>query len=62
MKDVEREGRSSRRDFLKLASAGAAAAGVATVAGSAEAAEAPADADGYRKTDHVKKYLESCRF
>jgi hypothetical protein len=63
MSETEREGRSSRRDFLRLASVGATAAGVAAVsAGAAEAAEAPAGESGYRKTEHVAKYLDSCRF
>ena len=55
---------SSRRDFLKLASTAAPAAAVASVAGTGEAEAAVADASqaGYRKTEHVKKYLDSARF
>ena len=54
---------TSRRDFLKLASVTAPAAAVAVVAGAetAEAAEV-AGSGGYRKTEHVEKYLESARF
>ena len=63
MSGMESEGRTSRRDFLKLASVGATAAGAAAVAGGgAEAADKSATELGYRETDHVKKYLESCRF
>lgn len=55
---------SSRRDFLKLASTAAPAAAVATMAGTdeAEAATDSGSATGYRKTEHVKKYLDSARF
>jgi len=54
---------TSRRDFLKLASVTAPAAAVAVVTGTetAEAAEG-AGSGGYRKTEHVEKYLESARF
>ena len=54
---------ASRRDFLKLATAAAPAVAVATVAGTgtAEAAVAGQGA-GYRKTEHVQKYLDSARF
>ena len=54
---------ASRRDFLKLATVAAPAAAVASVAGSgtAEAAETPGGS-GYRKTEHVQKYLDSARF
>jgi len=46
----EEKAAASRRDFLKLASVTAPAAAV--VAGSG----------GYRKTEHVEKYLDSARF
>ena len=54
---------TSRRDFLKLATVAAPAAAAAAAAGTgtAEAAE-PASGGGYRKTEHVKKYLETARF
>lgn len=55
---------ASRRDFLKLAGAGAPVAAVAVVTGGsaeAEAAEQHAG-EGLRKTDHVRKYLETARF
>lgn len=54
---------ASRRDFLKLAGAGAPVAAMAVVTGGtdAEAAEQFAG-EGLRKTDHVKKYLETARF
>jgi hypothetical protein len=56
------EGRG-RRDFLKLATLGAAAAPVAAVVGSgtAEAASEPT-ARGYRETEHVRKVYELARF
>jgi len=52
----------SRRDFLKLAGT-AAPAVVAAAALAPDAAEAvEATGEGMRKTEHVKKYLESARF
>jgi hypothetical protein len=57
--------KAGRRDFLKLASLGAVAGGVAMAAGqtSAEADEAVSDTSaGYRETEHVKKYYELARF
>ena len=59
----ERKG-TSRRDFLRLASTAAPAAAVATMAGTGEANAAPAEGrgQGYRETEHVKKYLDSARF
>jgi len=63
MKEKEHEGRASRRDFLKVASVGASAAGVAALAGAKDvSAEEAATELGYRKTEHVKAYLDSCRF
>ena len=51
-----------RRDFLKLAGVAAPAAAVAAVAAPKTAmAEAP-KSSGLRKTEHVKKYLDSARF
>ena len=54
---------ASRRDFLKLAGAAAPAAAVTVVAGADKAeAAAPVSGEGYRKTEHVQKYLDSARF
>jgi anaerobic selenocysteine-containing dehydrogenase len=56
---------ANRRDFLKLAGAGAPATVIALAAGgtgAAEAAELPTKGAGLRKTEHVKKYLETARF
>ena len=55
--------KASRRDFLGLAVAAAPAAAVTmATAGKAEAAvEAPTSL-GLRKTEHVKKYIETARF
>jgi len=52
----------SRRDLLKLA--GTAAPAVAAMAALApdEAEAVEATGKGLRKTEHVKKYLESARF
>ncbi len=54
---------NSRRDFLKLATvaAPAAAAVAVTSSGTAEAAT-ETSGSGYRKTEHVEKFLESARF
>lgn len=54
-----------RRDFLKLAGAGALAGGAAVAASgqSAEAHEAPAPAgNGYRESEHVRTYYKLARF
>jgi anaerobic selenocysteine-containing dehydrogenase len=56
---------AKRRDFLKLAGAGAAGsvAAAASAAGApAEAATAPETATGYRETAHVRKAYELARF
>ncbi|MDX6752254.1 twin-arginine translocation signal domain-containing protein [Geminicoccaceae bacterium 1502E] len=63
-RDSDKQTRA-RRNFLKLASLGAAASTVAAVAGRpAEAADpAAAKAHGsYRETPHVRKYYELARF
>ena len=54
---------TSRRDFLKLASVTAPAAAVVAVTGTGTAEAAAAeDSGGYRRTEHVEKYLDSARF
>ena len=55
---------ASRRDFLKLAAAGAPVAAVAAVAtgGDAEAAAIEAAGEGLRPTEEAKKYYASARF
>ncbi len=63
-KDTDRT-KPGRRDFLKLASIGAVAAGVAGVAGRKAEAEPDAGTAGsgsYRLTHHVKKVYELARF
>jgi len=54
-----------RRDFFRKAGFGAGAAGIAAVALRSEAnagtVESP-KGDGYRETDHVKKFYELARF
>lgn len=54
---------ASRRDFLRLAAAGAPAAAVAAVAAPA-AADEPAETAkaGLRETEHTKKYYDAARF
>lgn len=55
---------SNRRNFLKLASIGTLAGGVAAVSGtSAKASEETKNhGSGYRESDHVKKVYELSRF
>lgn len=54
---------ASRRDFLRLAAAGAPAMAVAAVAAPAAADEAEQTAKtGLRQTEHTKKYYDSARF
>ena len=55
--------RANRRDFLKLAAAGAPVAAVAAVAGVSEA-EAAEDhiREGLRDTEMTRKYYETARF
>lgn len=58
----EEKAASSRRDFLKLATVAAPAVAVATVTGTRAAEAAPVQGSGYRRTEHVEKYLKSARF
>jgi hypothetical protein len=54
---------TSRRDFLKLASAAAPAVAAVAVTGAGTAEAAAVDNQGgYRETEHVKQYLDSARF
>ena len=54
---------TSRRDFLKLASAAAPAVAAVAVTGTGTAEAAVVENQGgYRETEHVKKYLDSARF
>ena len=55
--------RANRRDFLKLAAAGAPVAAVAAVTGTTEA-EAAVDQsrEGLRDTEMTRKYYETARF
>ena len=52
-----------RRAFFRTAGAGAVAGGTAIVTGSAQAAPVGAaeTGQGYRETDHVRRYYESAR-
>lgn len=55
---------NSRRDFLKMAAAGAPAVAVATAAstGPAEAAEPDLSSDKMQDTAHTRAYFDSARF
>ena len=55
---------NSRRDFLKMAAAGAPAVAVATAAstGTAEAAEPDLSSDKMQDTAHTRAYFDSARF
>ncbi len=56
---------TDRRSFLKLAGAGVVGTGAAAAAPvPAVAAEAPEPAakDGYRETEHVRRYYELAKF
>lgn len=55
---------ASRRDLLKMVGAGAPAALAVGAVGAVPAQAAPGEAQpsGLRKTEHVKKYLETARF
>ncbi|WP_152473861.1 ubiquinol-cytochrome c reductase iron-sulfur subunit N-terminal domain-containing protein [Roseovarius sp. THAF9] len=55
---------NSRRDFLKMAAAGAPAVAVVTAAstGTAEAAEPDLSSDKMQDTAHTRAYFDSARF
>jgi len=55
---------TGRRDFLRLAAAGAPAAALAAMAAPAAAAEKPEEITetGLRLTEHTRKYYDSARF
>ena len=53
---------AGRREFFKVAGAGAVAGGAAVLGGTERAEAAlPEDAAGYRETDHVRRYYDSAR-
>ena len=55
--------RANRRDFLKLAAAGAPVAAVAAVTGTTEAeAAVSAGSEGLRDTEMTRKFYETARF
>ncbi len=59
------DGKTDRRNFLKLAGLGSVAGGAVLVTGkTVEAAEteAPRTGSGYSETDHVKAFYKSARF
>ncbi|MEL6769246.1 MAG: twin-arginine translocation signal domain-containing protein [Pseudomonadota bacterium] len=59
MSDTEK---TSRRDLLKLGLAAAPAAAVTVVTGGKAEAAVEEAGEGFRKTAHVQKYLETARF
>ena len=55
--------RANRRDFLKLAAAGAPVSAVAAVTGTTEAeAAVSAGGEGLRDTEMTRKFYETARF
>ncbi len=65
MGDKPEDARTSRRDFLKLATAsapGAVAAVAAVSTGAAQADDLQADDQGLRDTAHIRAYYESLQF
>ena len=65
MKAKRDRANADRRDFLKLAGAGAVAGGAALVSGKGAAeASTPADEKGrlYKQSDHIKTYYDLTRF
>ena len=57
-----KEAGHSRRDFLKLAGTAAPAAAAAAALSPQAAEAAEMEGEGLRKTEHVKKFLETARF
>ena len=58
----QRPATAGRREFFRVAGAGAVAGGAAMLGGATEAEAAlPEDAAGYRETDHVRRYYDSAR-
>ena len=57
----EKKTANSRRDFLKLAAVAGPAVAVASATGT-KAEAATVKGSGYRRTEHVDKYLKSARF
>ena len=61
MSETKKDG-NNRRDFLKMGLTAAPAAAAAAVVGTEAAAEDAAPGSALKKTEHVKKYLDSARF
>ena len=61
MDETKKDG-SNRRDFLKMGLTAAPAAAAAAVVGTKAAAEEAAPGSALKKTEHVKKYLDSAKF
>ena len=65
MKQEKDQAATSRRNFLKLSTLGAAATGAAAVmpTGVAQASDQPAEGNRlYRETEHVKRVYDLARF
>ena len=60
--DEKRKDGSSRRDFLKLAGTSAPAAVAAMTVGTEATAEETTTESALKKTEHVKRYLDTARF
>lgn len=64
MKDKAKSG-TDRRGFLKLAGAGVVGSGAvaaSTVVPAQAETEKPAESQGYRETEHVRRYYELAKF
>lgn len=61
MSETRKDG-NNRRDFLKMGLTAAPAAAAAAVVGTEAAADEVSEGSALKKTEHVKKYLDSARF
>lgn len=61
MGETKKDGKG-RREFLKMGLTAAPAAAAVAVVGTEAAAEDAAPGSDLKKTEHVKKYLDSARF
>ncbi len=61
MSETRKDG-NNRRDFLKMGLTAAPAAAAVAVVGTEAAAEEVAEGSALKKTEHVKKYLDSAKF
>ncbi len=65
MKKDKAKAETDRRSFLKLAGAGVVGTGAvaaSTIVPAEAKTDTPADGDGYRETEHVRRYYELAKF